>query len=120
MEKERRHHRRLDIRLPLECCPTSLGPERAVRTVTRNISTGGLYFEVDLLEDVAAPEVHSLLNIELRVPPGDGYFPYDGKVTSVAEVVRCSPTTPHEQRSPQAPTRVGVGARFREPLTLVF
>ncbi len=121
MDEERRQHRRLAIHLPLECYPSRLGPERAVRTVTGNISTGGLYFEVDLLDEVAVPEVRSLLNIGLTVPPGDGHFPYEGRVTTIGEVVRCDPPRKPPLPDPDAPPpRMGVAVRFREPLKLAF
>lgn len=88
--------------------------------MTANISTGGLYFEVDLLDEVPPPEVHSMLNVELTVPPGDGYFPYEGRVTSTAEVLRCDSLREPPTERPGGPARVGVAARFREPLKLVF
>ena len=91
-----------------------------MRTVTTNISTGGLYFEVDLLDQVSRPEVHSVLNIELTVPPGNGYFPYEGRVTSAAEVLRRDSLPEPRTAKPDSPTRVGVAVRFRDPLKLVF
>ena len=121
MKQERRQHRRLAIRLPLECYPEDSGPEQAVRTVTGNISTGGLYFELDLLDErVPAPQVHSMVNVEMTVPPGDGHFPYEGRVRTAAEVVRCDRLAGAVNRQPAAPPRVGIGARFREPLHLSF
>jgi len=115
MDKDRRQHRRLSIRLPVECFPAKLDRHHSVRTVTSNISTGGLYFEVDLIEGVSDPQPNSLLHIELTVPPGDGHFPYEGRLNSVAEVIRCdrlSKSGAHE--------RMGVAAQFREPLKLIF
>lgn len=86
------------------------------RSTTRNISTGGLYFEVDVPEAASRPEVNSLMAVELTVPPGEGYFPYEGRVRSVAEVLRCE-----RLDGPEAPSRrFGVAARFREPLKLAF
>ena len=115
MENDRRQHRRLSIRLPVECCPSQLDRQHSVRTVTSNISTGGLYFEVDLIEGVAEPQPQSLLNVELTVPPGDGHFPYEGRLNSVAEVIRCDRLSQTGARE-----RLGVAARFREPLKLTF
>ncbi len=93
------------------------GEHRVLRTVSSNISTNGLYFEMDLIEGAPVPHLSSLLSVSLTVPPGDGYFPYEGQVTGTAEVVRCDPLEP--QRA-DAPARLGVGARFREPLKLAF
>ncbi|HQA43237.1 MAG TPA: hypothetical protein PK579_01645, partial [Phycisphaerae bacterium] len=77
---------------------------------------GGLYFEVDVPEDVARPEVNSLIAVELTVPPGEGHFPYEGRVRSVAEVLRYERLDGPETSS----RRFGVAARFREPLKLAF
>ena len=86
--------------------------------MTRNISTGGVYFEADLSNDLPPPEARSLLSVEMTIPPGEGYFPYEGRVRGVAEVLRCelmgAPDTSPGSR------RVGVAARFREPLKLAF
>ncbi len=120
MEQERRQHRRLDIRLPLECYPVEAGRAQALRTVTTNISTGGLYFELDLIEGVSPPEPQDRLQVELTVPPGDGYFPYQGRVSSVAEVLRCDELPQAESAGGERFARVGVAARFREPLKLAF
>ena len=120
MDEERRQHRRLSIRLPLECCPKDGPKERTMRTVTKDIGTGGVYFEADLLEGMPAPELDSLLDIELIVPPGDGHFPYEGRVTSIAEVVRCEPLEPPPSAGAETPLRAGVAARFKEPLRLAF
>lgn len=120
MGEERRRHRRLEISLPLEYCPVGSGRDQVVRTTTRNISTGGVYFELDLLDEVAVPRPRSLLSVGLTVPPGDGHSPYDGRLTGVAEVVRCDPLGAPPPAEAGAPTRLGVGARFREPLKLAF
>jgi hypothetical protein len=114
MNREQRQHRRLDIRLPLECHPLSSGEGHALRSTTRNISTGGLYFEADISDELPPPEAHSLLAVELTIPPGEGYFPYEGRVRGVAEVLRCEPL------GSTAARRVGVAAKFREPLKLAF
>ena len=46
-DQERRKHRRLEIRLPLECSNWGGQPEVRYRTVTLNVSTGGVYFETE-------------------------------------------------------------------------
>lgn len=82
--QERRTHRRLEIRLPLQYCPVDDTGMNVCRTVTRNISTGGLYFETD---DVDL-KPGTLINLELTIPPGEGYSPYQGRITGVGEVMR--------------------------------
>jgi hypothetical protein len=120
MEAERRQHRRLAIRLPLECHSSLAGGERALRTVTTDISTGGLYFEADLPEGMNPPDANSLVRIELTVPPGAGYSPYEGRVSTVAEVLRSERLKPKARAGGAGPGRVGIAARFHEPLHLVF
>lgn len=117
MQRERRQYRRLAIRLPLEYQTVGQDESQALRTVSGNISTNGLYFEVDLIDGAPVPQLNSVLNVALTIPPGDGYFPYEGRVTGTAEVVRCDTLAPQRH---DAPARVGVGARFREPLKLAF
>lgn len=120
MHKERRQYRRLDIRLPIEFFPRGAEGEDVLRTVTKDISTSGLYFEMPLFKGGPAPKLSTLMNVELTVPPGDGYFPYVGRVTSVAEVVRCEPLPVSHGTQSEVPPRVGIGARFQEPLKLAF
>jgi hypothetical protein len=118
--QEKRHHRRLNIRLPLEFQSTEDERNYKIRTVTRNISTGGVYFELDLMPGVRAPSLYSRLDIDLVVPPGDGYFPYQGKVSSEGEVVRCHHLNHSNTDRLDGHSRVGVAARFRKPLKLSF
>jgi hypothetical protein len=117
IQTERRQYRRLAIRLPLEYDSAGKAEVQTVRTVSSNISTSGLYFEMDIVEGLPVPEVKSVLNVALTVPPGDGYFPYEGRVIGVAEIVRCDELAP--QRG-DVPARMGIGARFRDPLKLAF
>jgi hypothetical protein len=114
-QTERRRYRRLAIRLPMEYSPAGQG--EAQRTTTSNISTSGLYFEVHLTQGTLAPELNSLLNVSLTIPPGDGYFPYAGQVTGTAEVVRREQLVAHRG---DTPARIGIGVRFSEPLKLAF
>lgn len=120
MEAERRQYRRLAIRLPLECYSSLAGREQALRTVTTDISTGGLYFEAELPGGVRPPDANSLVRIELTVPPGAGYSPYEGRVSTVAEILRCKRLTGKARTGGAGPDRVGVAAKFHEPLHLVF
>lgn len=104
---ERRKHRRLRIPLPIEYRANGADPSTACRTVTRNVSTGGLMFEV--IE--AGIQAGDRLEVSLTVPPGNGYLPYESRATAVAEVLRVA-----EVRPPDAPAhggqRLEVAARF--------
>ncbi len=120
---DRRRHRRLTIPLPLEWSPKGAGREEAAKGVAANISTGGLYFELDLpngchgLGQGQVPEPNDLLQIELTIPPGEGHFPYEGRVRSVVQVLR-------RDELPAASSggrrRLGLAARFDEPLKFSF
>lgn len=111
--QERRKHRRLEIRLPLQYCPVNDSGVNVCRTVTGNISTGGLYFETDDME--IRPGM--LIDLELTIPPGEGYSPYQGNITGIGEVVRVD--GPDQPINSEA-RRVGVATRFREGLRLSF
>ncbi len=115
-KSERRAHRRLSISLPLECSPRGSGPTSAYRTVSINVSSGGLYFETE--SELFPPG--TLLNVELGVPPGDGHFPYPGRVRGLGEVVRVDELSATQGPGGDRPPRFGVAARFREPLKLGF
>jgi len=111
---ERRKHRRLQMHLPLEFSRVAEPAAGQHRSVTRDISTGGIYFET-LLDDLRKGE---LLDIELTIPPGEGHFPYQGRVSSVARVVRTE--RPSGSAGRTANPRMGVGAAFRESFKLSF
>lgn len=118
MNREKRQHRRLEIRLPLECHRLTQGERRVLRSTTRNISTGGVYFEADISDELPPLETNSLLSVEMAVPPGEGYFPYEGRVHGVAEVLRCEPLGAANHAT--GSRRMGIAARFSEPLKLTF
>ncbi|MDD4890340.1 MAG: PilZ domain-containing protein [Phycisphaerae bacterium] len=117
MEQERRQHRRLPIQLPLICRAPD-APERiVVRSKTVNVSTGGLYFET-LSDEVRAGQK---LELELTVPPGDGHFPYQGRVTADVRVIRVTelPAKSSAEGLAHLPRR-GVAATFSAGLRLSF
>jgi hypothetical protein len=120
MQQERRQHRRLSIRLPLEYSASADNGQRTLRTISSNISTGGVYFELDVIDGAPIPRLNSVLNVALTVPPGDGYFPYEGEVTGTARVVRCDPLESSTSSPPDTPARLGIAARFCQPLKLAF
>jgi hypothetical protein len=120
MQEDRREFRRQEVRFPLECRAASDGWGHGLRAVARNISTGGVAFEMDLLEGMASPQPHALLDIELAIPPGEGHSPYQGSIRSVAEVLRCEPLSHAPQQGGEGRERVRIAARFREPLKLDF
>ena len=111
---ERRKHRRLRMALPLEFRRSKMPTAGLCRSVAQDVSTGGIYFET-VLEDLSKGE---LLDIELTIPPGQGHFPYQGRVSSVAAVVRTEKLPP--SASQIANPRIGVAATFRQSFKLAF
>ena len=109
---DRRRHRRLAIRLPVECLIGEKTAGSPLRAMTHNISAGGVYFDAPpgVLQPGAGVE------LVVTVPPGEGYSPYAGRVRGPAEIVRVEPLASH----PNGMERVGVAARFREELQLSF
>jgi hypothetical protein len=112
-DAERRKHRRLAIRLPLEYqLRGGNGSSPAVhRSVCRDVSSGGVQFETDC----PGLAVGTPLAVDLLVPPGDGYSPYPGRVQTEGRVVRVEPAS-----SPTTPARWRVAACFTNPPRLRF
>jgi len=117
---DRRRHRRLDIPLAIECSLCGVEPVHRLRGTTSNISTGGLYFETETVLEAVTITPQSLLNLELTVPPGEGYYPYEGHVKGVIEVTRCEELARGRSGVSQQGRRIGVAGRFRKPLQLAF
>lgn len=110
---DRRGSRRLELRLPVELRMADGEASTLVRTITRNISTGGLYFELDRADFSPGDR----LNIELTVPPAEGVSPYPGRASCTAEVVRCTPLAADSKTNLD---RVGIAARFLDRLRITY
>lgn len=100
----------MSIQLPVECASTRDGRRIAYRTVTRDISSDGVCFETDGDEF----PVGAAIEMELGVPPGDGYSPYSGRVRGIATVTRV------DRLIGGSNPRFRVSAHFGKPLKLVF
>ena len=118
MDQDRRRYRRLPIQLPLICRAPECPERIVIRAKTINVSTGGLYFET--LSEEVAPGQH--IELELTVPPGDGHFPYQGRVTAEAKVIRVDQVQPKQKPAEGLATlpRKGVAASFSAGLRLSF
>ena len=108
---EQRRHRRMNIRLPIECTAALGGRRVTYRTVTHDISSSGVSFGTDT-DDFP---VGASLEMELGVPPGDGHSPYPGRVRGSGRVVRVDRL---DERGLHSQFRVA--AHFDKPLRLVF
>ena len=111
---ERRKHRRLQMQLPLEFSRADKSATGQHRSVSRDVSTGGIYFQTGL-DDLEAGEI---LDIEMTIPSGEGHFPYQGRVRSMATVVRTD--KPQATDGANLGPRMGVGAAFKENFKLSF
>ena len=114
---DRRTHRRLAIRLPVEVSRPRLihmardGDTFVVRTVTQNISTGGMYFELDSPDFQTGDEI----DLELTMPAAEGVYPYEGRANCSATIIRSDRIT-----SPAGSDRFALAAKFRERLRLRY
>jgi len=109
--EERRTDRRLIIRLPIECMASCGGRRVTYRTVTHDISSGGVCFEADGEEFPIGASVE----MELSVPPSGGHSPYPGRVRGMGEVVRVDRLGTGEPEP-----RFRIAAEFAKPLKLFF
>lgn len=118
MQQEKRQHRRVVLRFPLEY-RSATDPHSPIRRAwSGNISPGGAYFETMLSLNSSPPGVDSLLRVEFVVPPGEGHFPFEGRVNGLLRIVRSEPL-------PETPASVGqhryaLAGQFCEPLQLSF
>jgi hypothetical protein len=115
-QADRRKNRRLALRLPVEYRIMDLEEPGLERTVCRDISTSGISFDTDC----SRIAVGTTLAVDLIVPPGDGYFPYAGRVSSRGEVVRVEPAPVADDATATTPVRFRVAARFKDAPTLNF
>ena len=114
--KEKRAHRRLEIRLPLEYHRLSVGRCNVFRTVTINVSTGGVYFET-AVDDL---RVGDKLAIELGIPPDDARFPPQGKISTEGEVVRTTVIEDKSTKNGASFSRYGIGSQFKRDFIINF
>lgn len=103
----RRANRRLDVSFPVRCTAEGGHSTISWQAVTRNVSTGGIYFESGMTQLAVGQTV----TLELFIPPGAGYFPYESKMISRSEVIRIEPLDDADAGADKA-SRVGVAARF--------
>ena len=121
-QSERRRHPRLPIRLPIAHRVMGAEPPNQRHDFTIDIAAGGVYFSVT----DPPPDVGQKLQFELAIPPGEGHFPYAGKIRGLATVTRREPfgfahgPEPVEGPLGAAAQRWTVAASFDKPLDLEF
>jgi hypothetical protein len=114
--KERRKHRRLNVRLPLEYRREGSIRGGMNRTVTVNVSTGGVYFET------VSDELHpgDKLQMEMGVPEGEERFPQHSKIRTGGQVVRIHSIENEPYSEGVEYPRYGVGVLFQQGFRLTF
>ena len=112
---ERRAHRRLDVQLPLEFSSINHARGNNWRSVTQNVSTGGVYFETTI-DDIKVGEE---LSLSFDVGSRDPRFPPNGRINTVAKVVRIEKIKDFFQADTPL-IRYGIGAKFSKNLKLAF
>jgi hypothetical protein len=88
------------------------GPH-VVRTITQNISTGGMYLELDSADFQPGDR----LDIELTVPAAEGVSSNEGRARCTAEVLRVPPV---RDGAKGAVKRYGVATRFLNRLRISY
>jgi hypothetical protein len=83
----RRKHDRLALRLDVTCRKIGAEEKHVAAGRTRNISTGGVLFEVGHCPFAC----DDLLSMELAVPPAEGILNFGGRLTTFARIVRIEP-----------------------------
>lgn len=110
---EHRAFVRYPSRLPLEYGPADdADPLTRRRTVTQDVSTGGVRFESAGL----ALRVGSLLKLRFTVPPGGGHYPAEVDLAGTGRVVRLQPA----EGDAVSPLRVSVAAEFTTPIRIAI
>lgn len=87
-----------------------------MRSVTSNVSTGGLYFETTD-ESLKAGDT---LTFELGIPEGDNRFPKNGTISTTGKIVRLTNIGDISDESSAPLKKVGIAACFQEGFKLAF
>ena len=106
---ERRKHRRLDLHLPIIC--RREGSSRCLTTTTRNISSGGVCFELVTSE---TPAVGGAFEVEISVPRSQAGHGPDTLINSMGRVCRIEQI----DRKSARPTHLCIAIQFVSPLQL--
>jgi len=110
---ERRKDARIELRIPVELRQERPDGTNVLRTVTHNISSSGIYVEVDDADFTVGEEI----GVELTIPPAEGVSPYPSRASCPARIRRIARLGgPGSSLLENA--RVGVAAEFLKRLRL--
>ncbi len=114
---EKRTHRRLDVKLALEYRNPDTSEHKSATSTTKNVSTGGLYFETTD-DNINQGDV---LTFELGIPQKDNRFPQNGTMSTTGEIVRKIEIQASEPNDEGVKfTRFGIAAQFQKNFKLEF
>ena len=99
----RRKHDRLALRLDLQCRKMGAEDRHAATGKTRNISTGGVLFEVGHCPFAC----DDLLSMDFSVPPAAGILNFGGRLTTFARIIRIE-----QNQVTSRPANFAVAAEF--------
>ena len=111
---EKRRHRRLAIRLSLGYRKMNGEADVSYQSTTRNVSTGGVYFETTD-EDLCPGD---MLEFELGVPPVDNRFPKNATIATTGEITRRTLLEGQIEDNGKSYSRYGVAAQFQQGFNL--
>lgn len=112
--QEKRRHRRLEVRLSLGYRKLNSDTDAAYHSTTKNVSTGGVYFETTD-EDLNPGD---MLEFELGVPPSDNRFPKNMTITTTGEIRRRILLEGKIRDNGNSYSRYGVAAQFQQGFDL--
>ena len=112
---ERRRHRRLQLSLPLSCRLSRSSRSWPLESTTRDVSPGGVYFELVTSEPV---ELADLVQIEMSVGDTQMQLAQGDTVSGTAQIRRIEPLRNPAQDSTEQARRLGIAAEFSKPLKL--
>lgn len=116
IETEKRQHRRLELRLPLEYRRRNSHRSMPTKTLSLNVSTSGIYFETTA-EDIRVGET---LELELGIPENDNRFPSHGYIVTTGNVIRIVSMKDTPNTEGAVFTRYGIAASFSKGFKLAF
>lgn len=110
---DRRRDNRLALRMPVELRLAGSDGPPVVRTITRNVSSGGVFAQTD----VGTFRPGDQIDVDLTIHASEGVSSSQGRARCRAEVVRVQAIRTGDG---DAEGRFGVAARFLEPLKFTY
>ena len=111
---EKRKYKRLPIKLDLSCRKAESAGHEIYLGSTKNVSPGGLYFEV--ATDVF--KAGHLLRVDLLIPPTTGLLESGGSISGIGKVLRIHNVRSSDAESEESSLKSDVALEFCQPLKL--